>query len=185
LALRLTPEDTVLMVVDVQARLCAVMPAEALDRLQTNLGHLLCLAHRLEVPVVVTEQYPKGLGPTLDALSAQLPPDAQVLEKTHFSALAEPTVARALEALGRSTILLTGMEAHICVFQTARDLLGAGYRVQVAADAVTSRTEANRQAGLTLCQLAGAVPTVTEAAVFDLLGEGRGPIFKEISRRLR
>ena len=185
MALRLVPEETVLMVVDVQARLCAAMPPEALAALVANLGHLLCLADALALPVVVTEQYPKGLGPTLEALRGQLPSQAQVLEKTRFSALGAPEVVSALGALGRPTVLLTGMEAHICVFQTARDLLGAGYGVQVVADAVTSRAEANRQAGLSLCRMAGAVPTVTEAALFDLLGEGRGPIFKEISRRLR
>ena len=185
MALRLRPEDTTLVVVDVQTRLSAVMPTEALARLEANVGHLGALAAAMGLPVLLTEQYPAGLGPTTEGVRGALPDGTVTVAKTTFSAQATPAFAEALAALDRSTVLLTGMEAHVCIFQTARDLLGAGYRVQVVADAVTSRTEANRLAGLDLCRMAGAIPTGTEAALFDLMGEGSGPIFKAISRRLR
>jgi nicotinamidase-related amidase len=102
-----------------------------------------------------------------------------------FSAWRAPEVRAALEAAGRTQIVLVGMETHICVYQTARDLVGAGYAVHVPIDAVASRTSANVGAGLDLLRSAGVQTTCTEAVLFDLLKEGRGEAFKEVSRRIR
>jgi nicotinamidase-related amidase len=182
--LHLDPAQTGLLLVDWQERLAAAMPAVERDHRQ-NVGHLLHLAGALGLPVVVSEQYPKGLGATLAELAVALPEGTPVLAKTRFSAWGDAAVRAAMEATGRRTWLVVGMETHVCVFQTVRDLKAAGLAVQVPADAVVSRTEENWRAGLALCAAAGAVVTVTEAALFDLLGEAKGEAFKAISRRIK
>jgi nicotinamidase-related amidase len=182
--LRLDPAHTGLLLVDWQERLAAAMPASERDHRQ-NVGHLIFLAGALGLPVVVTEQYPKGLGATLPALAETLPEGTPVLAKTTFSAWGDAAARSAIEATGRRTWLVVGMETHVCVYQTVRDLKAAGLAVQVPADAVLSRTEENWKAGLALCAAAGAIITVTEAALFDLLGEAQGETFKAISRRIR
>lgn len=183
MTLELQAADTALLVVDYQERLCQAMPRKALDRHVANATHLLTLAARLEIPVLATEQYPQGLGPTIEPIRSLLPADPH--PKTMFSALRDPATAHALRETGRRTIVLTGMETHICVFQTARDLIASGWTVQVPADAVVSRAKQNWRLGLDLLRQAGAVITNTEAVLFDLLKEGRGEVFKEISRRIR
>lgn len=181
--LALLPEDTAIVVVDWQERLCPAMPPEILDRNARNVTHLLTLAARLDLPVVASEQYPRGLGPTVPAIAELLPSAA--LPKMAFSAGRDEGVMAAIEALGRKTLVVVGMETHICVFQTVRDLVAAGYAVQVPADAVVSRSTANYRVGLELCRAAGAVITATETALFDLMRVAGGDVFKEISRRIR
>lgn len=184
LELRLDPADTGLLLVDWQERLAAAMPGIERDH-RAKAGHLLFLAGALGVPVVVTEQYPKGLGATLPELGEALPEGTPVLAKTRFSAWGDEAARAAIEATGRRSWLVVGMETHVCVYQTVRDMKAAGMRIQVPADAVVSRTEENWKAGLALCAAAGAVITVTEAALFDLLGEAQGETFKAISRRIK
>lgn len=159
---RLVPESTVLLVVDVQERLAAAMPPTMLERLVHNTRILLEAARLCGVRVVVTEQYPKGLGKTLAALAA---PSA--IEKLDFSAWDSPAAREAISAHEPKHVIVAGMESHVCVFQTARDLAAAGYRTHVVSDAVASRTEENRLAGLALAEHAGAIPNVTETIVFD------------------
>ena len=137
---RLDEEDAVLLIIDVQTKLMAAM--EDRDRVYRNTGILLTAARALQIPVVVTEQYPKGLGPTVPEVAELLPPDVRVLEKTAFDA-ARDGLLPVLEGLGRRSVLLCGDEAHICVFQTARSLLEAGYRVFAVEDAICSRSSAN------------------------------------------
>ncbi len=181
--LELSPAETALVVVDFQERLCDAMPREVLERHARNVTHLLTLAARLDVAVVATEQYPKGLGPTIEPVRALLP--NAPLEKIEFSAMRNAGAAAALRESGRKTAVLVGMETHVCVFQTARDLLAAGWHVHVPADAVVSRAKANWRVGLDLMRSAGAVVTSTEAALFDLLKEAKGDAFKEVSKRIR
>lgn len=181
--LTLLPEDTAIIVVDWQERLVAAMPSAVADRHAENVTHLLTLAARLGLPVVATEQYPRGLGATVPAIAALLPAAAHA--KTAFSGWSEPEIAAAIRATGRRRLVVVGMETHICVFQTVRDLVAAGYAVQVPVDGVVSRSKSNHRVGLELCRLAGAVVTSTEAALFDLLRVGQGEAFKEISRRIR
>lgn len=179
----LRPAETGVLVVDWQARLCAAMPDAVVEQNTRHAANILQLAATLALPVVATEQYPKGLGPTVEAIAAHLPDPAHA--KTMFSALADPAAGAAIRAAGRRTWIVVGMEAHICVFQTARDLVAAGFAVHVPRDAVVSRTKGNWHNGLELARRAGAVVTNSETALFDLLGEGRGEAFKMVSRLIR
>jgi len=178
-SLKLEPSRTAFLVVDVQERLCTAMPPAELSRLVKYTQALIRAAPELGIPVLTTEQYPKGLGHTLPPLRELLtsPP----LEKMTFSCGADPAFSAALETTQRRTVVMAGMETHVCVFQTARDLIAAGYEVHVCADAVTSRFEVHRQVGLDLCREVGAVVTTAETAIFDLLGKCGTPLFKKVS----
>ncbi|BDG08377.1 isochorismatase family protein [Anaeromyxobacter paludicola] len=182
-AIRLDPAQACVLVVDVQERLCTAMPQEPLAQLVKYARALAGAAKELGLPLLATEQYPKGLGATLGALREVLP--AQPLVKSTFSCAADPGFAAALEATGRRQVILAGMETHVCVFQTARDLVERGYQVQVCADAVTSRFEVHRATGLELCRAAGAVVTTAETAIFDLLHACGTPEFKKVSPLVR
>jgi nicotinamidase-related amidase len=177
--LSLDRDRALLLVVDVQEKLAAAMPPEARAQLEKNAAVLIRAARRLVLPVIATEQYPKGLGPTVPALRELLP--GGPMSKMEFSCGANQEVARQILATGRRQVLVAGMEAHVCVFQTVRDLVRGGFSVFVAQDAVLSRTEANRAVGLRLCEKAGATLTSTEAALFDLLGAAGTPEFKELA----
>ena len=180
---KLDPARAAVVVVDVQERLAAAMPPADLERLLKYARALLGCARELGLPVLATEQYPKGLGPTLPALRELLP--SPPLEKLAFSCGADPGFAAALAATGRRQVVIAGMESHVCVFQTARDLAAQGYEVQVCADAVASRTEEHRRVGLDLCREAGAVVTTAETAIFDLLHLAATPEFKKVSPLVR
>lgn len=179
--LKLLREQALLLCVDVQERLSAAIPPELIARLCKNGEILLKGAAALGVPVIVSEQYKKGLGDTLPELVAALPPSATRFEKLEFSAFANPTLARAILDSGRSQIIVFGMEAHICVFQTVRDLCHAGFKVHLPHDAVASRDPENLRVGLVLAERAGACVTATEAVLFDLLHRAGTPEFKTIS----
>jgi nicotinamidase-related amidase len=190
---RLEPASTLLFVVDVQEKLAAAIPQESLARLVHNTRILLEAARLLGVRVVATEQYPKGLGPTLAPIAEKL--SSPPIEKLDFSALDEPRVAHALVTSVPSpqagtpsrprAVIVTGMESHVCVFQTARDLATRGYATYVVDDAVASRREENRLAGLALAERAGAIRTVTETIVFDWARRAEGDAFKAISKLVR
>lgn len=183
---RLDPTNTLLLVVDVQEKLAAAMPEDALARLVKNATILLETAKALGLPVVVSEQYPKGLGPTIAPLADRLPAlGAAPLAKATFDACSDLAVARAISDRAPRSIVVVGMESHVCVFQTARELVKRGYVTQVVGDAVTSRTEDNRRLGLSLAERAGAIVTGTETVVFDLLGQAGTAAFKEISKLIR
>src|SRR5207237_7927047 len=144
---------------------------------------LIRAAKRLGLPIVATEQYPKGLGHTVPALRELL--GDHPMEKLEFSCGASKPIARRILQTGRKQVIVAGMEAHVCVFQTVRDLLRGEFAVFVAEDAVLSRTEANRQVGLRLCEKAGAILTSTETVLFDLLGVAGTPEFKELAPLIR
>jgi nicotinamidase-related amidase len=183
---RLTPETSLLMVVDVQERLAAAMPHDDLARLVANATILLEAARILEVAVVASEQYPKGLGPTLEPLLARLN-DVGVVpdEKLDFDACSEPRIARRVAASSPRAVIVVGMETHVCVFQTARELVRRGYATYVVGDAVCSRRPENRLVGLSLCERAGAQVTSTEAVVFDWVARAGTDAFRKISRLVR
>ena len=173
---QLTKETTCLFLVDLQERLMAAM--EKRDTVLKNAGILLTGGQALLLPLIVTEQYPKGLGHIVSELP--LPEDAPIFDKTAFIAWNQPVEA-ALAATGCKQILLFGSETHICVLQTVRDLLSAGYEVFVVSDACCSRTEQNHQIGLNYMQAIGAHIVSTEMALFDLLKAAGSPEFKLIS----
>ena len=173
----LTPDDSLLLVVDVQARLAGHM--HQLERLMSNLRIMIQGARVLGLPLLCTEQYPEGLGPTVPEV-AELLPDVRPIHKRAFSCCGSDEFIRRLEAEKRNRVLIVGIEAHVCVYQTTADLVRRGYEVHVVADAVSSRTPDNRDIGLRKMERAGAELTGTETALFELLGMAEGPRFKEI-----
>lgn len=183
---RLSPKSTAILVVDVQEKLAAAMPEERLATLEKNVGILLDAAKELAVPVIVSEQYRKGLGPTVASITERIARfGLSPYEKLTFDAVSDLAIARALSDLAPRSVVVVGMEAHVCVFQTARELVKRGYATYVVADAVSSRTEHNRQIGLSLCERAGATVTVTETVVFDLLERAGTDVFRAVSKLVR
>jgi nicotinamidase-related amidase len=179
-----------LVVVDVQDRLSHAMPPPIRDQVVHNTVVLIETARRLALPIVVTQQYPKGLGTTVAAIAEALPPDAHRFDKVEFSAAdcAEfAGLARHLGSpdVGRDQWIVAGMEAHICVYQSARGLVARGFQVHVAADAIASRTKLNWQVALRLIERVGAIVSSTETCMFDLLGRAATDDFKALSRLIR
>ena len=174
----LTVENTVLVLIDFQERLFPVMHDK--DKLLKNVLKLVEGAKVLEIPIVMTEQYPKGLGPTLPGIKALLP-DSNPVEKVCFNCCDEGAFCKSLEALKRRQVLIAGIEAHICVYQTAMALSRDGYEVQVVGDCVSSRDPENRLVSLFRMGAAGVSPTTVEMALFELLKVASGDKFKQIS----
>jgi nicotinamidase-related amidase len=172
-----------LLIVDMQTRLSTVMSQDTMQATIKNCGIIATAATMLEVPIVVSEQYPKGLGNTVPELLALLPAIKPV-EKTTFSCLAEPKFSRQL-TVDRPQIVLAGMEAHICVLQTALDLQAHGKQVFVAEDAILSRNPANKANALARLRDAGCIITNTESIVFEWLGKAEGDAFKAISQLIK
>jgi nicotinamidase-related amidase len=175
-------DEVVLVLIDIQDKLAAAMKKK--EDVVANCLHLIELAKMLEIPVLVTEQYPRGLGPTLEELRTALAL-YEPFEKTAFDCCREIGFIEKVAATGRKKLLLTGMEAHICVLQTALGLLQAGYAVQVVRDAVCSRTKDNFRIGIEWLRQAGAVVTGTETVLFQLLEKAGGEAFKVISKRIK
>jgi nicotinamidase-related amidase len=173
-----------LVIVDVQERLFAAMDAERRDEMVRNVKLLILAAQRLGVPILVTEQYPKGLGRTLPELTAVLA-DARPLEKNAFSCCGAEGFVDRLRGVGADHVILAGLEAHVCVLLTTLDLLDRQFRVWVVADAVCSRRSENRELGLAQARQAGAVITATETVVFRLLGRADTDDFRELAKLLR
>lgn len=180
----LKPETALLVVIDVQERLCAAMDAQVLAQLAKNAGILLESANELAVPVIFTEQYVKGLGPTLAVLKERAPA-AACHEKMTFSCCGNEAFLKQLQDSGRKQIIITGMETHVCVLQTVMDLLEAGFDVHVVKDAVMSRSSDNRQTAIEAMVLAGAVPTSTESVVFQLLKIAGTDSFRKLSKLVK
>lgn len=168
---------SVMLLVDVQESLGPVMAdPRAVYR---NCGLLLRAAARLGIPVIATEQYSKGLGQTLGELR-ELLPEGAVMEKIHFSCAAEPTIAERLRGLGRQQVVVAGIEAHVCVLQSALGLKAAGYDVFVAGDACSSRVAANHQSALARMAANGVEVVTTESAVFEWMHRAGTPEFKDL-----
>ena len=183
---RLDPKTTLLVVVDVQEKLAPAMPPAALAEVERAAAILLEAARLLGVRVLATEQYPQGLGRTIPSIATLLSAMGVVpIAKTTFSAVSEMAFLGACHApLPRSAVVL-GMEAHICVFQTVRDLAALGVAVHVPRDGVASRREDHREVGLGLCGRAGAAVTTAETVAFDWLERAGGDAFKAVSRLVR
>lgn len=176
----LSRENTLLIVVDIQGNLARVMEDRAF--LIENNQKLIRGMHVLGIPVLVTEQNP--LGATIPEI-AELLPGVQAIIKDSFSCCAEDKFMSAVKDMNRKQILMTGIEAHVCVYQTAMDLLAAGYEVQVAADAVSSRTARNREIGIQKLSDSGAILTSVEMALFELLKTASDPKAKELFRVIK
>jgi nicotinamidase-related amidase len=183
---RLDPERTLVLVVDVQEKLARAMPEESVRALERSGAILLEGAALLGARVVATEQYPQGLGPTTPALADRLAKgNAKILSKIEFSACDAPGFADVLDEAKPSAIVVIGMETHVCVYQTVRDLAGRGFDVHVPIDGVASRRDDHRETGLSLCRAAGATITTTETIAFDWLKRASGDAFKALSKLIR
>lgn len=176
-------DSSQLVIIDMQVRLAAVMPTDAMQAVTKNCGILLQSAALLEIPIIYTEQYPKGLGATVSDLMSWLTANMRV-EKTVFSCSEEPKFCRQLTS-DRPQIILAGMEAHICVLQTALQLQDMGRQVFVAEDAVLSRNAAHKTNALHRLRQAGVIVSNTESIIFEWLGRAEGDAFKQISRLIR
>lgn len=174
---RLDGERTAVLIVDMQEKLLPVI--EHQQRVTGQVGKLLDGANALELPVLATEQYPKGLGPTVPELAERMDRVRCKPEKVKFSSCIEP-VREELARLGARAVVVAGIEAHVCVLQTCLDLLDAGYVVAVATDAVGSRHAADREAAVQRMVQAGVVPTTVESFLLEVVHEAGGARFKAV-----
>lgn len=176
-------DNTLLVVIDVQEPfLRNVCEAEQVVR---NVRMLMQGANALRVPIIATTQYAEKMGDLVPEIKRLLPPLMPPFDKLSFSCCESPACASEIQRSGRKQVLLCGVETHICVSQTAHDLLGAGFQVHVAADAVSSRTEANRRIGLEKMRQSGILMSSVEMALFELLHEAGTPEFKEVHRIIK
>lgn len=179
-------ESCALLVIDIQERLCSVMPEPVLPGMLRNTRILIETAREMNIPIVLSEQYPKGLGPTVSEVRAVLPEGQAPITKQVFSCCKEPGFEPVLfEDLAMKSFILCGMETHVCVLQTALDLLQRDRRVYVAADAVISRFKLNWKYGLNVMRQAGAVIGTTELFAFGLLGTSGTDEFKRIQKLIK
>ena len=175
---RLLPEEAVLVVVDVQGKLAQLMHAK--EELFENIKRMIRGAQILDIPILWVEQNPAGLGPTTAEIAALLP--GEPIPKLSFSCCGEERFMGMLGQLSRKQVLLAGIEAHVCIYQTAMDLAALQYEVQIVADAVSSRTARNRDMGLQKAKDGGASLTSVELALFEMVRVAEGARFKEILR---
>ena len=178
-------DNAVLVLVDIQTRLGDAMPDKVLNRVLQNTALLARTAGLLEVPVMLTEQYPEGLGPTHSMVADALPAGCKRFTKTTFSCLGAEGFPAAIASLQRRQVVLAGMESHICVLQTAQDLAATGAEVFVVEDAVCSRRLENYQNALERVRANRIHVVSAESVVFEWMGDSRHPHFKTIQRWLR
>lgn len=193
--LKLNRESTLLVVMDVQERLVPAMPEECRGLAIDNVIRLIQGARVMSIPLLVTEQYPQGLGRTIDPVAQalkELDPAPLPIDKVQFDGCADPQFTAALESAWSTpgtaqprNVVLCGMEAHICIYQTARSLVERGYGVHVAMDATCSRRRDNRRIAQGLLTNLGAVVTSTETVLFDLLGQADGDEFRAVIKLVR
>ena len=176
-------EDSIVMIIDVQEKLLnAVFNKASLEKKATTIANT---AKILGIPVIVTEQYPKGLGATVESLKEVLPENAQYFEKTAFSALENKEVLEALKNSGKKQVVIFGIETHICVSQTTNALIQEGFEVSVIRDACGSRSELEYSAGLGRMKDNGAHVLTTEIALFEWLKGAKHPNFKEVQTLIK
>lgn len=178
-------DQAVLAVIDMQERLLGAFPEPQRESVVARCLLAVDTALVLDLPVLVSEQYPKGLGPTIAPVRERLGDRFAPVEKLAFSCGRSEPFRAALEATGRKDVLITGVEAHVCVLQTTFDLLRDGYRVFVVGDAITSRKDSDRNAAMALMDNAGAVIGTAEIFAFQLLERAGTDEFKAISRLVR
>jgi nicotinamidase-related amidase len=159
-----TREESLLLIIDFQQAMLKVM--NGWKTVAHTVGQLTEAADTLQVPVVLTEQYSKGLGPTIPEVLEKIR-SPRIFQKEHFSACLEPDFVSTVRAFGRSKVVAVGMETHVCVLQTCLDLLKAGFQVHLVVDAVASRVAENRDAAVHLLRQAGAVISTTEIVIFQ------------------
>lgn len=179
-------KNSLLLVIDIQERLTKTMDPRHVDRMCRQINLLASLCAEVKIPIFLSEQYPKGLGPTIPEIKNILQDKPHEFHsKMTFGCCEDAEFTKKLKALGRNHIILVGMETHICVYLTALGLIKQGYDVTVAGDAVISRQKFYYKNGLELCRQATVLVSNTETILFQLLGECGTPTFKKISHLLK
>ncbi|MBD5402789.1 hydrolase [bacterium] len=176
-------DNSILVIIDIQDRLVG-MSKYGLEVAQ-NATKLTNAASILNIPTIITEQYPQGLGQTVFELRSNLTSETCTIEKTAFSAMLEPEFVNKLKTTERKQVILCGIETHICVLQTAFDLIKEGYEVYIVKDACASRNKKEYKTGLNLLQQYGAKISCVEIALFELLKTSKHPNFKEIQALIK
>lgn len=179
----LTPNNTAFVLIDFQGRLAEVMYES--DLIRENLKTLIKGLQLLDVPTIWVEQYPKGLGPTVDDVKELLIPDYEPIAKMDFSACQHDDVQNLLAEYDRENYIVAGIEAHVCVYQTVRELLAAEKYVEFVEDCISSRTKKNKQIAINKMSLLGAYPTSVEMILFELMKTAEHPNFREISSLIK
>ena len=169
-------KNALVLIIDVQEKLVKMLKD---DSVKENAVKIAKAAEILNIPVIITEQYPKGLGSTIEEIKASLT-EAKYMEKTHFSVLKEEGANDLINSYGKKQIILFGIETHICVLQTAFDLMNKGYEVFAVQNASASRNDDNKQAALRRLIHSGAQIVTTEMVLFELLEGSNHPKFKEV-----
>ncbi len=182
---KISKEDSLFLLVDVQTQLFSVMSATDRQEVEKNTSILISGMRETGVPVIVTEQYTKGLGFTIDSLQQTLGDLYQPLEKLAFSCWGEPQIRQKLQSTGKKQVVISGIETHVCILQTVLDLLAGGYTVHVVADAACSRFSSDKQYALNMMEQMGAVITSTEIVLFQMLEIASGPQFKAVSKLVK
>jgi len=177
-------EEAILIVVDVQDLLMKQMDQEVGENVIRNIRTLIAFAKKMSIPILTTEQYPKGLGKTVSEIKMELG-SILPIEKVSFSCCGEETFNGQLNPLARKQAILTGIETHVCVLQTANDLIQKGYEVHVVADAICSRRKLDWEIGLRWMEKRGAMISTTEIIAFQLLKEAGTEEFRELSKLLK
>lgn len=175
-------EKSMLLIVDIQERLAPAMTGS--DAMIARAGTLMRAAGMMDLPVLVSEQYPKGLGPTVPEI-AGLAPEGAIRDKLHFSCADDPDLRAAIQEAGREQVVLAGIEAHVCVLQTALGLQALGLEVAVAADAVASRNDADMERALARMAANGVEIVTAEMVIFEWLHTAGDPNFKQVSALVR
>lgn len=179
----LNSKHSALLIVDIQEKFLPVVWES--ESLVANTRILIEAAARLELPILVSEQYPKGLGHTAEALISVLPESAVTLTKSAFGCLEDFGMKTHLASLQRKQIIVCGIEAHVCVNQTVHQLLAAGYEPHLIQDALSSRVEVNYRIGLQKMTQSGAIPSCVEMALFELMQDAAHPLFKPLQQLIK
>ena len=174
---------TGLLIVDVQEAFRSV--TKDLGPIVLRITKIIRGFQLLDRPVIVTEQYPRGLGRTAEEIRSVLPPDFEYIEKSSFSACGASGFEDGLRKAGISQVVLCGLETHVCVNQTAHDLLNLGFDVHLLADCVASRSDENKQIGLSKMYTSGVVPSSVEMALFEMMSDSKHHVFKEIQSLIK
>jgi len=175
-------ENSLLIIVDVQERLVSALNKSVVVDKTAVLAKAAAI---LEIPTIVTEQYPKGLGPTVVSVKEALLPDTKIIEKTAFSALQEPGFLEVLKSYNKKQIVICGIETHVCVHQTVADLISEGFDVYVVKDACASRNKYEFKQGIDIMQQNGAKISCLEIVLFEWLKTAKNPKFKEVQTLIK
>lgn len=178
-------ENVSLVVIDMQERLMGAIPEEKRESTIKNAAILIEAAKTFEIPITVTEQYPRGLGPTIPEIKDCVGDAFKPIEKVVFSCARSPEFKSAIEQTHKREALICGIETHVCVLQTVMDMINSGYVLYVPADAVASRKDLDWEKGISLIEKAGAIVGTTETFVFQLLERAGTEEFKRISKLLK